>query len=81
MCLLVPLLMPLYALLLVRSYDSLGRSWKKLKYLLLRVFKRSIYTRFEEKKKELSSMIVKMVDEYGEKVIEDFDHTRIIKSS
>ena len=46
-CLLIPLLMPLYALLLVKSYDSLGRSWTKLKYLLLRIFKRSIYTKFE----------------------------------
>ena len=43
-CLLVPLLMPLYAFLLVKSYDSLGRSWHKLKYLFIRLFKRSVYT-------------------------------------
>lgn len=43
--------MPIYALILVKSYDSLGRSWKKLKYLLMRVFKRSIYSQYEEKKK------------------------------
>lgn len=43
-CLLVPLLMPIYALIFVQSYDSLGRSWKKLKFLFMRLFKRSIYT-------------------------------------
>lgn len=43
-CMLVPALMPIYALIFVQSYDSLGRSWKKLKYLFMRLFKRNVYT-------------------------------------
>jgi hypothetical protein len=78
-CALVPLLLPIYALLFVKSYDSLGRSWKKLKFMFLRIFKRSIYTEFAERKKELGSKIVHLVDEYGETVIEDFNANRIIK--
>lgn len=46
--------MPIYALLLVKSYDSLGRSFTKLKYLFVTMFKRSIYSEYEETKRELS---------------------------
>lgn len=46
-CLILPLLMPIYSLIFVKSYDSLGRSWTKLKYLFMRLFKRDIYTKFE----------------------------------
>ena len=42
--LLIPLLMPIYAYLLVKSYDSFGRSFTKLKLFFLRLFRRSIYT-------------------------------------
>ena len=45
--LLIPLLMPVYAWILVKSYDSLGRSFTKLKYLFVRIFKRSVYGEFE----------------------------------
>ena len=71
--------MPIYALVFVQSYDSLGRSWRKLKYLFMRLFKRNIYTEFEEKKRKFSRKIVDMVDQYGDEVIEDFRATRIIK--
>ncbi len=44
------LLMPIYALILVKSYDSFGSSFKKLKYLFTRIFKRDIYEQFNDKK-------------------------------
>ena len=50
-CFLIPLLMPIYALGLVKSFDSLGRSLKKLQFLFTRVFKRSVYTEFDKKRK------------------------------
>lgn len=78
-CLLVPLLMPLYAFFLVKSYDSFGRSFTKLKLLFLRLFRRSIYTEFNNKKKELSQKIIELVDKYGGEVIEDFEANRIVK--
>lgn len=78
-CLLIPLLMPLYALALVKSYDSLGRSFKKLKFLFARIFKRSVYTQFDAKRKELSQEIMNMVEKYGGEVIKDFATNRIVK--
>ena len=63
--LLVPLLMPIYAYLLVKSYDSFGRSFIKLKMLFLRLFRRSIYSEFDQKKKELSNKIIELVDKHG----------------
>ena len=49
--LLIPLLLPIYAMIIVKSYDSLGRSFAKLTTLFVRMFKRSMYTEVEEKKK------------------------------
>lgn len=66
------LLQPIYALLFVKSYDSFSKSWKKLKYFFMRIFKRDIYQRYNDEKKELSRRIHKMVDKYGEEVIENF---------
>lgn len=37
-------LQPIYALLFVKSFDSLKRSWKKMTFMFWRVFKRGIYT-------------------------------------
>lgn len=71
--------MPLYAFFLVKSYDSFGRSFTKLKLLFLRLFRRSIYTEFNNKKKELSQKIIELVDKYGGEVIEDFEANRIVK--
>ena len=71
--------MPLYALALVKSYDSLGRSFKKLKFLFARIFKRSVYTQFDAKRKELSQEIMNMVEKYGGEVIKDFATNRIVK--
>lgn len=71
--------MPFYALIFVQSYDSLGRSWTKLKYLFMRLFKRSVYTEFEEKKKQMSNKICQLVDEFGGEVVENFKENRIIK--
>ena len=71
--------MPIYALFLVKSYDSFGRSFNKLKMLFLRLFRRSIYTEFNNKKKELSQKIIELVDKYGGEVIEDFETNRILK--
>ncbi len=39
-------LQPIYALLFVKSYDSLKRSWKKLKYLFKRTFNPNAYNEF-----------------------------------
>lgn len=67
--LLIPLLMPIYAFLMVKSYDSFGRSFTKLKLLFFRLFRRSIYTEFNNKKKELSQKIIEFVDKYGGDVV------------
>jgi len=39
-------LLPIYALILVKSYDSFGRSWTKLKHFFLRLFNRNVYNKF-----------------------------------
>jgi hypothetical protein len=39
-------LLPIYALILVKSFDSFGRSWTKLKHFFLRLFNRSVYDKF-----------------------------------
>ena len=71
--------MPIYAYLLVKSYDSFGRSFTKLKLLFLRLFRRSIYTEFNTKKKELGGKIMELVDKHGGDVVEDFEMNRIVK--
>ncbi len=40
------LLLPIYALIMVKSFDSFGRSWTKLKYLFWRLFNRNFYNKF-----------------------------------
>lgn len=72
--------MPLYAFFLVKSYDSFGRSFTKLKLLFLRLFRRSIYSEFNAKKKELTQKIIELVDKYGGDVVEDFEANRIVKA-
>lgn len=64
-CLAFGACLPIYAYLLVKSYDSLGRSFVKLKYLFLRLFKRNIYKDFVAMKKKLSKKILDLVDEHG----------------
>ena len=76
---LIPLLMPIYALGLVKSFDSLGHSFKKLKFLFVRIFKRSVYTEFDKTRKKLSKDILGLVDKCGAEVIEAFDNNRIVK--
>ncbi len=44
-----------------------------------RIFKREVYTEFEDRKKYLTNKIISLVDEYGDTVIEDFNANRIIK--
>jgi glycerol-3-phosphate O-acyltransferase/dihydroxyacetone phosphate acyltransferase len=70
--LLIPLFMPIYAMLMVKSYDSFGRSFRKLTLLFLRLFRRSIYDEFNQKKKQMSNKITELVDKYGGEVFEDF---------
>jgi hypothetical protein len=44
-------LLPLYALVMVKSFDSFGKSWTKLKYLFWRLFNRNFYDDLNAKKK------------------------------
>ncbi len=44
-------LLPLYALIMVKSYDSFGRSWTKLKYFFWRLFNRKFYDKLNAQKK------------------------------
>ena len=44
-------LLPLYALIMVKSFDSFGKSWTKLKYLFWRLFNRNFYDDLNAKKK------------------------------
>lgn len=39
-------LLPIYAVILVKSFDSFGRSWTKLKHYFLRLFNRNVYNKF-----------------------------------
>lgn len=41
-------LQPIYALLFVKAYDSFKRSWLKINYLFMRMFKKDIYTEFNK---------------------------------
>jgi hypothetical protein len=41
------LLVPIYALMMVKSVDSLGRTFKKLKYMFIKVFKRNLLDTYE----------------------------------
>lgn len=44
LCLGLFALQPIYALLFVKSYDSFKRSWNKIKFLFMRMFKKDIYS-------------------------------------
>lgn len=72
-------LQPIYALLFVKAYDSFKRSWKKLKFLFLRTFKKDIYVEFNRDKKELQKCIMEMIDQLGSKVVDNFEENRILK--
>jgi hypothetical protein len=52
------LLLPIYALIMVKSYDSFGESRTKLKYLFWRLFNRGFYDKFNQQKKQLSKKIL-----------------------
>jgi hypothetical protein len=42
------LLVPVYALMMVKSVDSLGRTFKKLKHMFIKVFKRDLLDTYEK---------------------------------
>ena len=44
-------LQPIYALLFVKGYDSFKRSWYRLKFLFMRLFKPNIYEDFNRSKR------------------------------
>lgn len=60
-CLGVFALQPIYALLLVKSYDELVTSFKKLKYLFFNLFGSNVYAEFNEKKKKLQKTVIALV--------------------
>lgn len=62
-------LLPIYALILVKSYDSFGRSWTKLKQMFWRLFNRNFYEKFNNQKKHLSKKILEFIDKHGEEVV------------
>lgn len=64
----------------MRSYDTLGATFKKFKYLALKLFKRDMIDQYEQKMRELSRVIRGGVEKYGKTVFnEQFDEIRIIK--
>lgn len=75
----VLILVPLYALFMVRGLDSLGHAFKKLKYLFLKLFKRDSLDLYEKKVRELARHIRTAVDKYGKDVYNDFEEKRILK--
>ena len=66
-------LQPIYALLFVKSYDSFRRSWYRLKFLFLRLFKPNIYDEFNKNKREIQKLVLKIVEEKGALVVENFE--------
>lgn len=72
-------LQPIYALVFVKSFDSLNRSWRDLVVMFWRVFKRRIYTEFDREKKDLQRKIVEIVNNLGEDVVENFRENRVVK--
>ena len=64
---------------MVKSYDSFGGSWTKLKYLFWRLFNRSFYDRFNQQKKQLSKKILGLVEKYGNEVVDNLEQNRILK--
>lgn len=72
-------LVPIYALVMVRSVDSLGQTFKKLKYMFVRAFKRDLLDTYERNMRELARGLRSAVDKFGGTVFSDFDEIRIIK--
>jgi hypothetical protein len=72
-------LQPIYALLFVKSYDSFGRSWQKLKFMFMRLFNPKIYEEFNRNKKEIQRGILHAVEDMGSQVVENFSENRILK--
>ena len=72
-------LQPIYALLFVKSYDSFRRSWYRLKFLFMRLFKPNIYEDFNRNKREIQRQVLKIVEEKGHQVVENFNENRILK--
>lgn len=66
-------LLPIYALLMVKSYDSFGQSWTKLKLMFWRLFNRNFYNKFNAQKKQLSKKILEFIDKHGEEVVENLE--------
>ena len=60
-CLAMFALQPIYALLLVRSFDSFKTSFKKLRYLFHNFFRGGVYDEFNRKKKEIQKKVITMV--------------------
>ena len=63
------LLLPIYGLIMVKSYDSFGQSLTKLKNLCWRLFNRNFYNKFNEQKKVLSKKILEFINKYGNEVV------------
>lgn len=75
----MPLFIPIYAFVEVKTYDSFSRHWIKLNYLFIRIFRNDVYEKYDKWKAQLSEKLLKYVDEHGEQVIPDFQHERIVK--
>jgi hypothetical protein len=73
------ILLPIYALIMVKSYDSFGESWTKLKYMFWRLFNRNFYDKFNQQKKQLSKKILEMVEKHGNEVVGNLEENRILK--
>jgi len=65
--------------LLIKSYDSFTVSWQKVKYMFIRLFKKDRYEYYNRTKKELQEELLEVVEEVGDKVLDDFEKKRIIK--
>ena len=72
-CLAMFALQPIYALLLVKSFDSFKTSFKKLRYLFANFFRGDVYDKFNRRRKELQKKIITMVEKVGGDVVENFD--------
>jgi hypothetical protein len=58
--------------MLVRSFDTFGATFKKFKYVALKLFNRDLVEDYEKKMKKLANFIRDMVDKYGKTVFTDF---------
>lgn len=72
-------LVPVYALILVRSYDTLWTTFKKFKYMAMKVFKRDLVDEFEKQMRRLAVGIREAVERHGKSVFVEFEGMRILK--